>query len=179
MHVATTRKPFLIFTLETLFFVERLIFILLLITGLVLLLFFLIRGLPFLDGPDQRETQNRNLVDVEDIVEDPVVFTGLTVDVEGPVIDWVTKRAFVICGNEGFLAGNGLLVIRPEQFTLPEEADDDELALGEETTVFVRGDIRIFNREELEQAWQVDFPDEELDVWNEQPVVIAETVQRR
>lgn len=122
------------------------IFVVLLIIGLVLLLFFLIRGIPFLNGPAELETRERNLVAVDDIVEDPVVFTGLTVDVEGPVIDWVAKRAFVIGENEGFLAGQGLLVILPERFTLPTETADDELALGEETTIFVRGDVRIFNR---------------------------------
>lgn len=90
---------------------------LLVLGALVLLLLF---GLPLVDTPvpslaeispkvpriyDDQAAGNPNqdhLVTIDDIVEDPNIYLGLTVTIEGEVADWVTRNAFAL-GSPEFL----------------------------------------------------------------------------
>lgn len=157
------------------------------IIGLIILmgvvLVFLLRSLPFFGEPagvaDESGESQEEIIDVQDIIENPTVFKDLTVTVDGPVVSWVTKRAFTIGASEGVLVGSDLLVIRRDEFRVPEETPREELALGEEKEIQVTGQVEIFNIARFEQAWGVDLIDEELDVYEERAVIIADSVEEK
>ena len=121
------------------------------------------------------------VVVVESIIEDPVVFDGLTVEVRNQVSDWVSKKSFRLGKPAGFLGStsDGLLVIRDKDFKLPGNSSEKELALGEEgSRVLVKGKVRILTREQVAEMLGVDLEKTDIGRFKETPVIIAEKVER-
>lgn len=133
-------------------------------------------------APQQVEGQPaERVVMVEDIIEDPIVFEGLNVEVTNQVSDWISKNAFKL-GRPGGLFGapaQGLLVIREEDFKLPKNSSENEIALGEEgSRVLVRGTVRIMSREQVQEALEVDLEKTDIGTFEETTVLVANRVER-
>lgn len=108
----------------------------------------------------------KNTVSAANIIKDPLVYDGLTVEVESQITNWVTKRSFTVStgGGGGLLGGGGgtLLVIRDTQFTLPQDAPKNGIGLGETVNVRMKGRVQIMNKAELGRALGFDLDGEDI-----------------
>lgn len=108
------------------------------------------------------------------VTQNPQEFMGQQVIVSGEISEILTPLAYVI-GGEAFVGGGELLVVGP-----PPAAGST--ALIEEDEVYpqdiiqVSGEIREFNRAELEEEWGADFPEEVFTGREGEPVLIGETI---
>jgi hypothetical protein len=75
-------------------------------------------------------------------------------------------------------SGKSLPVINRNNFKLPSETPESDLALGEVANVKVTGKIVIFNRASLEKEWEVDLNDKMLDKWNKTPVILTDKIEK-
>lgn len=127
---------------------------------------------------------------VEDIVNDPLVYEGLTVEVESEINDWDTKKSFSLFKNtQGgvFNSNKGarLIVIHKTNFKLPTNTSGKEVGLGETVAVHIRGKVVILDKDGLEKALGVDLdsPEFELDdstreEWEIGPVLLSDSVEK-
>ena len=138
----------------------------------------------------------RKTIPALDVVEDPLVYDGLTIEVEGLVADWVTKRSFTVSkGQRGGLLtggeGSELLIVTKDPLPLPKDAKESEVGLGELVNVRVQGRARITSRAELSRILGVDLGDEQnedsdinLDDndliidWRQGSIILAESVEK-
>lgn len=129
----------------------------------------------------------KEIISVNNIVTDPLVYDGLDVEVESKVVDWVTKRVFTVGSSGGFLSNSGkrLLVVGRDDFKLPKDTKGTELGLGETVSVHLKGRVRIMNKEELGTLMGVDLEgtdikldDGNTDSWREGSVLILQSVER-
>ena len=140
-----------------------------------------------------KEIVGKENVVVLDVVQDPLVYDGLTIQVEAPITDWVTKKSFTLFTGQraGLLAGgeqSQLLVITRNPLPLPIDAEGSEVGLGETINVRIIGRVRIMDRAELGRALGIDFDAEKSDIelddneaiveWEEGSVIIAESVEK-
>lgn len=110
---------------------------------------------------------------IKEILREPKVYEGLTVTLRGRIQDWVTKRAFTL---PNVSSGSGeVLVIVPNDLPSPESVSEDQLALGDNTLVEVRGEVKILSQGEIERILGVSFDDPNLSQFNfdDQPTIIA------
>lgn len=128
----------------------------------------------------------KEIISVNNIVTDPLVYDGLDVEVESKVADWVTKRVFTVGSSGGFLSGGGkrLIVVGRNNFKLPKDTTGTELGLGETVNVHLKGRVRIMNKEELGILMGVDLEgtdikldDGNTDNWREGSVLILQSVE--
>lgn len=127
---------------------------------------------------------------VEDIVNDPIVYDGLTVEVESEITDWNTKKSFSLFKNtQGGVfnsdRGARLIVIHKSNFKLPADTKDSEVGLGETLAVHIRGKVVILSKVELERALDIDLDspefkldDSALEDWELGPVLLSESVEK-
>lgn len=138
----------------------------------------------------------RETIPALDVVEDPLVYDGLTIEVEAPITDWVTKKSFTVSTGQrsGILAGGDLselLIITKGPIPLPKDAREGQVGIGELVNVRVIGRARIMDRKELGRALGIDLGEDsgdESDIslddneriinWEEGSVVIAERVEK-
>src|SRR5690606_12087321 len=100
-------------------------------------------------SPTTTEPPDERGVTIAEILEDPAVYEGLNVTIEGPIIDCATKNAFSVSGGETLTGG--LLVIAANEFPNPETVPPEELALGDNTLVRVSGQVAMMTQEQIEQ----------------------------
>lgn len=119
-------------------------------------------------------------IDINDVVTDPAVYSDLTLTLEGRINDWVTKNVFTYTPIKSSFANSGktLPVINRNNFKLPDDTPESDLALGEVANIRVTGKIIIFDRASLEQEWGVDLDDKLIDKWNKTPVILADTIEK-
>lgn len=125
-----------------------------------------------------REPARESGVVVAEIVKEPLVYDGLTVTLEGRSVDWLTKKSFTL--NEPDVKKTAkILVIAPRDLPNPEDVDDKELALGDNTLVRVTGQVRILSEEDIERRLGVDFDSRHLRGYNfnDKPVLVATSVE--
>lgn len=129
----------------------------------------------------------KEIISVNNIVTDPLVYDGLDVEVESKVVDWVTKRVFTVGSSGGFLSSGGkrLIVVGRDNFKLPKDTTGTELGLGETVNVHLKGRVRIMNKEELGTLMGIDLEgtdikldDGNTDSWSEGSVLILQSVER-
>lgn len=130
---------------------------------------------------------NKEIISVNNIVTDPLVYDGLDVEVESRVADWVTKRVFTVGSSGGFLSGGGkrLIVVGRDNFKLPKDTTGTELGLGETVNVHLKGRVRIMNKEELGilmgidlEGTDIQLDDGNTDNWREGSVLILQSVEK-
>lgn len=126
-------------------------------------------------------------VNAADVINDPLVYDGLTVEVESQITDWVTKRAFTVNASaQGLLGTQGqLLVVSKTPFKLPKGTLDTEVGLGETIQVHLKGRVRIMDRVELGRALGLDLDgkdikldDNNIDTWDEGAVLLLRSVEK-
>ncbi|MBI2034232.1 MAG: hypothetical protein HYT11_00695 [Candidatus Levybacteria bacterium] len=133
----------------------------------------------------------KNTVSAANVIKDPLVYDGLTVEIESQIVNWITKRSFFVTtggGSGGLLGGGGggtLLVISATQFTLPQDAPKNGIGLGETVNVRMKGKVRIMDRTQLGQVLGVDLDGEDIKLddnnivtWRKGSVLILETVTK-
>ena len=128
------------------------------------------------------------LVEVNDIVVDPIVYDELNVEVESQVIEWVTKKSFKVTTSGGGVFGGGgkpLLVIGKKPFALPQNGSLNKLGLGEKVRIHIKGRVAIINKDQLENDLGVDFKSPEftldnnnLTSWILGPVLLLDSVEK-
>lgn len=128
----------------------------------------------------------KNTVSVANAVDDPLVYDGLTIEVEAPITDWVTKKSFTLGSDGGILVpGKQLFVIRSKQFKMPKDTTGKEVGLGETVNVKVKGRVRIVSRVELSLFLGLDVDGEDIKLddnnianWQEGTILLADTVEK-
>jgi len=138
--------------------------------GALLLLLGLALG--FLLWRDDEEIfGTREETTVGSIAQDPQSWVGERVIVSGEVSQILTPNAYVL-GGEQFVGGGELLVIGapPVAGNVPTVEDE----VYPQDIVQVSGEVREFNRAELEEEWGADFPAEAFEGREGQPVLVGE-----
>ena len=129
----------------------------------------------------------KTTVNAIEVISDPLVYDGLTVEIDSRITDWVTKRTFTVdAGSGGLLGRQGqLLVINKSVFTLPQYAPKGGIGLGETVNVKLKGRVRIMDRVELERATGIDLDGEDIklddnniDNWDEGSVLLLSSVEK-
>lgn len=146
-----------------------------------------IRGNNSPKNTEQETTETitlRNVVPVADIVNDPEVYEGYTLEVDDEISNWATNRSFFFTatiGGGGLGGGSrkSLLVIAAQPFQLPQESTDDAVGLGEIARVTAKGTVQILNKEQLEAALGIDLEnpketlfDNSIKKWSLGPVLL-------
>ncbi|NMB70424.1 hypothetical protein GYA27_04495 [candidate division WWE3 bacterium] len=100
---------------------------------------------------------------------------------------WVTDRAFIVTDvpvktPSGTSTPSGsLLVIRKEQFSLPEHAPDGMIALGEDKRQLrLEGTVKYFNVDEVSSMWGITFSTADynaLKKYNKKPVLLIDVIE--
>lgn len=122
---------------------------------------------------DAELTEGRQDTTVATIAQDPESWIGEQVSVSGEVSEVLTPFAFVL-GGEQFVGGDELLVIGPPPAVgTPDEVDQEAYP---QDIVQVAGEIREFNRTELEEEWNVELPEEAFEGRDTRVVLVGETV---
>jgi hypothetical protein len=102
----------------------------------------------------------------EDVSQDPEELVGQTVTIRGEISDRLTTNA-VTLASEGFFNGEEILVVLPEEFTLPAE---DDIA----DNIQVTGEVRQFTPEEAQQL-NLTIPETDYADYEGNPMIVAET----
>lgn len=140
---------------------------------------------------NQREvketTASKNLTGAMDVISDPLVYDGLTLEIEAPINDWITKRVFSVSANQPGLLGirRQLLVVSKSTFQLPVKTTGTEVGLGETVNVRLKGRVRIMDRVELGRAIGLDLDgsdirldDNNIAGWDEGSVFLLTSVEK-
>jgi hypothetical protein len=149
------------------------------IIAIALIIFAVILGVLFVvsrlrsGGNDNTEpdvpvvSEESNTIRVTDVVNDPNVYNGITIEVQAPVTDWITKRTFLVSntaetgGLFNSTRNEYLLAYRDRDFRLPTDTPDTGLALGETGDVKIKGKVRIVTAKELAELLGVGYNEEE------------------
>ena len=121
------------------------------------------------------------------VATDPIAYDGKTVEIDSEISDWVTDKAFTVsAGGVGALGGrvNQLLVISNKPFTLPKTTDN-EVNIGDNGKVHVKGRVRIMTAKEIENTLGISFDKEarvELDDnviygWTKRSVILLDSAE--
>lgn len=174
----------------------RYVIIALISIAVILAVIFLIKGISSIAGKNsQSQKTNTKIVPVTSLTVDPVninkdplVYDGLTVDINSTVSDWVTKKIFALnAGTNTFFGGSAgqLIVISSKEFPLHRKSDEKGLGLGETVNVHVRGRVRIVSRAELSRITGIDLDGKDIQLddnsisgWTEGPVIILDSVEK-
>ncbi|MEK9176238.1 MAG: hypothetical protein AAB520_02220 [Patescibacteria group bacterium] len=164
--------------------------IVLVIFAVILTIIFVIRGISSLGGNKNNQTaktEDRKIVAVTDIVNNPLVYQDLNVEVSAVISDWVTNRSFTFSVGGSTFGGppKQLLIITRTPVPLPELVKDNELGLGEKVNVRVRGRAIILDRQELQNELEVDLDgtaialdNNNINKWEEGVVILADSIEK-
>lgn len=129
---------------------------------------------------------SRTLVEVNDIMGDPIVYEGFNVEIESQVSEWVTKKSFKVStpGGPFGSGGSSLLVIGKDEFTIPEYTPSNVFGIGEKVRVHLKGRVVIVNKDQLEAYLGENFDSDEfkslddnhLAGWTLGPVLLLDSV---
>jgi len=150
------------------------------ILAIALIIFAVILGIVFMisrirtDSTDNTDTTTKTpiaekdtTIRVTDVVNDPNVYSEITIEVEGPVTDWLNKKAFIVSNTSerGGIFNNtrrtDLIVISDKNFKLPKDTKGAELGLGETSNVLLEGKVKIVTAEELARILGLSYDEEE------------------
>lgn len=113
---------------------------------------------------------------VADIAQDPQSYVGERVTVSGEVSEILTPFAYVL-GGEQFVGGDELLVVGPPPAVTTGEAGDEATTeVYAQDIVQISGEVREFNRAELEEEWNAEFPPEAFEGREGSVVLVGEAV---
>lgn len=123
---------------------------------------------------------------VQDVVNAPLAFDGLTIEIEGTITRWINKKTFYVSSEGGvFDSGSRLLIISTTDFPLPKDAADKQVGLGEKVKVHVAGKARIVDREILGELTTIDLKsgkkeiiDTGLTTWRSGIVLVVDKVEK-
>jgi len=165
--------------------------IILIIFAVILAVLFVVSRLVGGGEPDgDREKLVVTTTPAANVVKDPFVYDNLELEIESQISDWVTKNSFTLSagGTPGFLGGapRDLYVIFDSPFVLPHQTtDENELGLGELVNVNIKGQARILDREEVEDALGISLDDDRLALddstvneWEFGILFLAESVEK-
>lgn len=107
------------------------------------------------------------------ISQDPQSFIGERVTVSGEVSEVITPFSWVL-GGEQFVGGAELLVIGPPPAVGVTDVEEQEVY--PQDIVQVSGEVREFNRAELEEEWGAEFPAEAFEGREGEAVLVGESV---
>lgn len=110
-----------------------------------------------------------------DIADDPEAWLGKMVTVRGDLADRVGPRSFTL-SEPGLGTGSFLVLAQNDQVIPAEEPIFGEQGAGAGETVQVTGNIRLFDLAEIEQEIGFDLQDTSFTDYDNQPVIIAQTV---
>jgi hypothetical protein len=112
-------------------------------------------------------------VTIDEIVADPVRYDGRSVIVSGEVVAAVSRRAFVMGGDD--FGGIRLLVVSIG--TLPvRQGRSVESPLAPQDIVQVSGEVRSFAIRQLERDFDIDLDDRLILAFEGQPAIIARSI---
>lgn len=162
-----------------------------------LALLFLVRGIASIVSKNSNQAQKTSnkpvpivklTVSAANIIKDPLVYDGLTVEINSNVSDWITKNVFALnAGSSSLLGGTSgqLIVASSKKFTLNTSSDQKGLGLGENANVHIRGRVIIVNREEFKRITGIDLDgsdikldDNKISNWKEGPIIILDSVEK-
>ncbi len=108
-------------------------------------------------------------VTAEDIASNAENFVGQTVTLRGDVKEIGTSATTFLMDDEGFLTGEGILVVNSsgEPFAIPN---------ADEMQVQVTGEVRQFRREEINTAYGFNLDPELYSEYENQPAIVAESL---
>lgn len=109
-----------------------------------------------------------NNVTAEDLSEDLASYLGQTVTIREEVEEVVTDYAFLL-EEDQFFGGKETLIINASGQTV-------DLVDGEDTDVQVTGEVRAFVLADLEREYGFDLDDDLFIDYDQQPVIIAESI---
>lgn len=122
---------------------------------------------------DDTLTTTRQDTTVSAIAEDPQFFVGERVTVSGEVSEILTPFSYVI-GGEQFVGGDELLVVGPPPAATTDEAQDRQVYPRD--IVQITGEVREFDRAELEEEWQTEFPEDVFQDYEGDVVLVGESI---
>ncbi|MBI2621628.1 MAG: hypothetical protein HYW63_03235 [Candidatus Levybacteria bacterium] len=165
-----------------------LISIVVIIFAVIFILLFILSRATQPAKEDARDKETVKItVEAANVIKDPLVYDGLTVEVDSQITDWVTKRVFFVnAGGQGLLGQQGrLLIISKTIFVLPKDTVEGEVGLGETVNVHLKGRVRIMDRVELERAIglpldgkDIALDDSGIGRWSEGSVLLLHSVER-
>jgi hypothetical protein len=121
-------------------------------------------------GPEAGQTRPAERVTVEELTANPSEFYGDRVAVRGEVIEAVEPGAFRIEND-----GSRLLVVGVEQIS--QIVDGDTKAVNEGDLIKVNGEVREFEKEEIQQEVDYGIDDEYFGDYEGDPAVLAYSVR--
>jgi len=164
-----------------------------LVIVVILAFFIVLIGWAFLSlggssKPNVTSGTTKTLIDVADILGDPIVYNGLNVEVESQVSEWVTKKSFKVSTPGGAFGGGGqpLFVIGKNQFSIPADSSSSEFGIGEKVRVHLKGRVAIINKDQLQKYLGENFDSDifkafdgnHLDGWTLGPVLLLDSVRK-
>ena len=130
----------------------------------------------------------KTLIEVNDILGDPIVYNELTVEVESQVSDWVTKKSFKVSTPGGAFEGSGppLLVIGKNQFSIPADSNSSEFGIGEKVRLHMKGKVVIITKDQLQNYLGENLDSDifkaldgsHLNTWTLGPVLLLDSVKK-
>ena len=113
---------------------------------------------------------------VAEVAENPQEYIGELVTVSGEVSEILTPFSYVL-GGEQFVGGEELLVVGPPPAATTEDAGiERDIEVYPQDIVQITGEVREFDRAELEEEWEADFPPEAFDEYEGEAVLIGDLV---
>lgn len=163
-----------------------------------LALLFLVRGIASIASKNSNQAQNtaskpvpvkKLTVGASSVIKDPLVYDGLTVEINSNVSDWITKSVFAVNAGASsmFLGGTSgqLIIVSNKPFPLHKSSDEKGLGLGQTVSVSIKGRVRIVNREEFKRITGIDLDgsdikldDNKISTWKEGPIIILDSVEK-
>lgn len=130
---------------------------------------------------------DKSIIPVPNIVNDPLVYDGLTIEADSKVTDWITKRVFTVGTAPGLFGTSSkqLIVVAPKNFELPKDTKGNELGIGELSNVHLKGKVRIMDKVELGRAMGIDLDGSDIklddgiaDSFREGSVLLLDSVEK-
>lgn len=163
-----------------------------------LALLFLVRGIASIASKNSNQVQKTSskvvpitklTVTASNIIKDPLVYDGLTVEVNSNVSDWITKSVFAVNAGASsmFFGGSSgqLIVVSSKNFTLHTSSDQKGLGLGDLVNVHIKGRVRIVDRAEFKRITGIDLDgsdikldDNNISRWKEAPILLLDSVDK-
>lgn len=125
-------------------------------------------------------------VEIGKVVDEPLVFDGLSIEIEGTITRWINKRTFYVSSGGGVFEGSSsLLVISSSDYPLPKDAGSNQPGLGEEAKVHIVGKARIIDKEKLTELTTIDLNSDKKEIsdtglasWDRGIVIVADKVEK-
>lgn len=127
-------------------------------------------------------------VSASDVIKNPIVYEGLTVQIDSNVSDWITKNVFAInAATNSFFGGTSgqLIIVSSKNFQLHTASDQEGLGLGELAKVHVEGRVVIVDRAEFQRITGIDLDGDKIKLdnnnisnWKKGPIILLNTVEK-